>query len=712
MSGSRMSERADAISAENLADRLRSVPAGDAEALADAIQEDGIERLRNGLEVRLSRYLEAIPNLQSMPEALDAAASVALAWEGVHGEGSPAEALVRLHPDLATPIRNAAILNSAVLRPEPPVDVPSAEPAARPTLPRDFGPPIAEGSARYKLVRRLGEGSFGEVFLAKDRLLSDVVHPALVAVKVLRERPAPTGGMDEAVATRRIDHPNVVRVLDRGDAPTGESYIVYEFMAGGSLAQALGHRRPPWAPRHAAQLVVGIARGVQASHNAGVLHCDLKPSNILLATDGAPKISDFGVSVSSERLDALRAGYADAELAGNIAFISPEQFQRDTERVGASSDVYAIGGLLYFLLTGILPNGRTRDEVRATLDREHGRTEAPRLRHAGIDVDLEAICRRAMAPAIADRYGSAGELASDLESWLRSFPIPWTQPGPIRLTHLAVRRNPVAAALSAFLVLLVVGGAVLVTTLVKEQEAATEAAAADRRRAEIGDARMSAARDLVVSIFRNKLPEPDVAGRLQREARQAPGDEDVETLIQPQRAVWTARFGNPIRLRRQVNSWDDYDELALLLRQTEGLFWKAVLGGFVQGEPWSGRLADEWAKRLDRNDPWLNDIGLLQRVFRSNRIIDSAANGLTPVEIDEAKDLADQLHVDAEILRRTGSLSPQLALALITEAALMDKRILDDPTKREELRAESQRVTEELAKQALESERAENGSNR
>lgn len=685
-------------------------------ARADAIHEDGLARLQRGEPVTLDRYFELVPGLADQSEALDAAISVALASMALQGDDDPSGTLIALYPRLEKAIRDAAVLNSVILKPSRAgegLPLEHAEgtgsatrmrggPALGPrvTLPRDFGPLMPDGVPRYKLVRQLGAGAFGEVYLAKDRGFSDPSHAALVAVKILREAPPADGGIDEALAARRIDHPNVVRVLDRGISPGGEFYIVYEYVRGGTLARLLAAQRPPWPAREAAAMVAAIARGVQASHAAGILHCDIKPSNILIAADGTPKVSDFGVSISSDRLDALRAGYTDSEFVGNLAFIAPEQFQRDTSEVGAASDVYSVGGLLYHLLTGELPNGRTRDEVVGTLDRRHGRTEAPRLKGAGIDGDLEAICRRALAPRPASRYDSAGEFAADLESWLSHFPIRWTHPGPVRLTHLAVRRNPIAAGVSLFLVLLLLGGAVLFTDIVHQRRMTDRIAQVDRRRAEMGATRMSAARDLVISIFENKM-RPSAGSRASSRSHDAPSAEDLAMLVNPARSIWTARFGDTGRLADTVTTWAAYEEVQQLFRRTEGLFWKAVLGGHALSDEMARQIRDEWRSLVGEEDDWLQDIDVLLTVFAANRIIDSAATGLSPEERDEAADLAERLAKAAGFLERAAPLSPQRALVLITEAALYEPGILDDPSRRARLESEARRVSESIAAQAV-----------
>jgi hypothetical protein len=289
--------------------------------------------------------------------------------------------------------------------------------------PCDFGP-----SARYRLVELVGIGRHSLVFRAQDRHLSSEGFSATVAIKVLRDR---SGHAREALAARRINHPNVLAVLDHGLIDGGVAYVVCEYIDGGDLSEAA----VPWPPRQAAAFVLKAARGVQAAHSAGVVHCDLKPANIMLTLEGDPKLVDFDLS---------HWGADDGSTArGNLAFMSPEQFRGDPASLTPPSDIYALGGLLYYLLTGKLPNGETRAEV----GRAHAAAQP--IPGPSIQRDLDRICRKAMAHAREDRYHSAGELADDLERWLRHEPIPWTRPGPIRRFLLVARRRPVRTILAA-----------------------------------------------------------------------------------------------------------------------------------------------------------------------------------------------------------------------------------------------------------------------
>ncbi len=446
--------------------RLSNPP--DEEQLAELIELDGRKRLLRGLEVDLDRYLAAVPDLAERPDALDAAIEVTLRRlaRSARVDREAVESLSRRFPALAGAISEAAALNNAIWSTTGLRDRISGRPTK--SLPCLFGPALTDGRARYELRTLLGIGATGHVYLAVDRKMSEPGHEAKVAVKVLPKQAITALERvrlaDEATKVRRIDHANVVRVLDRGTSDEMEDYIVSEFVDGCALDEWLKRLDGPMPPREAASLVARMARGVQAAHSAGLVHCDLKPSNILMNLEGDPKVADFGI--------AMRMHDAETELQrldrdrpiGNRAFISPEQYRMDDGAFSAPSDIYALGGVLSFLLTRELPNGASEEEIARRHARRADGSLSPsiEIEHPGLDRDVRAMCQRALAPDPSMRYGSAASLAEDLESWLRNEPLYWTRPSLARVVRLWVRRQPMAALmLLVLLVSLVVSGGVI-----------------------------------------------------------------------------------------------------------------------------------------------------------------------------------------------------------------------------------------------------------
>ncbi|HYE62377.1 MAG TPA: serine/threonine-protein kinase [Phycisphaerales bacterium] len=285
--------------------------------------------------------------------------------------------------------------------------------------PCHFGP---EG--RYRLQELVGVGRNSLVYRAHDRLMSSEGYNATVAVKIMKSAAVER----EALTVRRVSHDHVLRVSERGvDPASGVQFLVMEYVEGGDLSKA----EVPWDVKRAVRFMVKVARGVHAAHSASVVHCDLKPANILLTAEGEPKVSDFDLSAS-----VLNPGTA---VRGNYAFMSPEQYAGEVNALSPPSDVYALGGLLYYLLTGDLPNGTSHAEVAgAHLQGVAGRKPLPKG-------DLAAIVQRAMARDRDARHNSAGEFAEDLERWLRREPIPWLRSNPVKRTAMWCVRKPLHA---------------------------------------------------------------------------------------------------------------------------------------------------------------------------------------------------------------------------------------------------------------------------
>lgn len=305
------------------------------------------------------------------------------------------------------------------------IDIEIARDLAPVQCPSEFGP-----DDRYRLLEIIGVGQSSWVYKAIDTRLSADGFDAVVAVKVLSHD---LDERTEAVNARRVLHDHVVRVIDRGRIDDHSGYIVEELVSGGSLADI----EVPWEPKKAVAFMVKVARGIQAVHSAGVVHCDLKPANVLLTSDGEPKVADFGMS-----------SLADARLAsgGNLAFMSPERFADPVAGLAPPTDIYAVAGLLYYLLTGNAPNGMTRHEIEARLERR----PTPPSPH--VDPDLDRICRRGLDADPSQRQHSAGAFADDLETWLAKRPLAWAQPSLARRGWLFVCRNTMAVTLMTVLI--------------------------------------------------------------------------------------------------------------------------------------------------------------------------------------------------------------------------------------------------------------------
>ena len=271
---------------------------------------------------------------------------------------------------------------------------------------------------RYELLRPLGKGAMGAVYLAHDAQLDRHValklpHPAAAADPQLRAR-----FLREARAAATLHHPHLCPVFDAGEAPgpRGEPrlYLTMALIEGRTLRQAAEGPQPP---RTAARLIRKLADAMAHAHGRGVIHRDLKPANVMLDADGRPSITDFGLARRDSGADAaVRVTRAGAVL-GTPAYMSPEQIAGDPDAVGPRADIYALGVILYELLTGRLPfEGAVSTLLGKVL------TEDPRPPgelQEGVDPALEAIWAKMTARDPADRFASMAEVRDALTAYLK-----------------------------------------------------------------------------------------------------------------------------------------------------------------------------------------------------------------------------------------------------------------------------------------------------
>ncbi|MBI4614991.1 MAG: serine/threonine protein kinase [Planctomycetes bacterium] len=267
---------------------------------------------------------------------------------------------------------------------------------------------------KYEVLRELGRGGMGVVYLARD--------PALqreVAIKVLRdadlvERTQVERFLQEARHAARLRHPRIVGIHEAGE-DGGRPYFVMDYVAGKTLREVFAEGS--LARRQALRILEEVARALHAAHGEGLVHRDVKPGNVLVDAAGQPFVLDFGLSKSTDAANRLTRSGAPL---GTVFYMSPEQVEeRD---VDARTDVYALGVILYEILTGHLPY-RATSVVKMYNEILHGILKRPRLRDRTIPAKLERICLTAMARDREDRYGSAEAFADDLANYLAGRPV-------------------------------------------------------------------------------------------------------------------------------------------------------------------------------------------------------------------------------------------------------------------------------------------------
>lgn len=263
----------------------------------------------------------------------------------------------------------------------------------------------------YQLIEEIGRGGMGVVFRARQLSLDREV-----AIKmILRGRLASDADLKrflaEAAATARLVHPGIVPVYEVGDID-GRPFFSMQFIEGETLSQR--GARGPLPQRQAARIMAEVARAVQFAHEQGFVHRDLKPSNILLTRDGQPLITDFGLAKEAGAdVNLTRSGM----LVGTPAYMSPEQAGGRRELLGPATDIYSLGSMLYYTLTGRPPFVAETPVELVMLVIEQD-PSPPRALRPSLDRDLEMIVIRCLQKPIDLRYASASDLADDLDAFL------------------------------------------------------------------------------------------------------------------------------------------------------------------------------------------------------------------------------------------------------------------------------------------------------
>ncbi len=390
---------------------------------------------------------------------------------------------------------------------------------------------------RFKLLQRIGEGGFGTVWMAEQR---EPVQRK-VALKIVKL------GMDskqvvarfeaERQALALMDHPNIARVLDGGLAPSGRPYFVMELVRGVPITEYCDRNHLTTEER--LRVFLPVCRALQHAHQKGVLHRDVKPSNVLVTLhDGVPfpKVIDFGIAKALDRELTSRTLFTEfGQFIGTPEYMSPEQAEMSGLDVDTRSDVYSLGVLLYELLTGSTPieGARLRAaglaEIQRILREEEPPRPSTRLSTLGAERSVVAADRGAAAGALGRslrgdldwivmkalekdrtrRYGSAEALGEDLRRHLEDEPVEAGPPGALYRLRKLARRHRGGSLVAAGMLAALLGGAALATRGLVEARRAQEQAMMARQLAEHEAAAAQAANAFFVDML-------DAADPLQR----------------------------------------------------------------------------------------------------------------------------------------------------------------------------------------------------
>lgn len=336
------------------------------------------------------------------------------------------------------------------------------------------GPPALPRLPGYEVESILGQGGMGIVFKARHRKLGRHVALKMSRAGSYASGPEQERFRREAESVAALRHANVVQIYDVGEF-AGRPFFTMELMEGGSLTQR--QAGAPQSAGEAAALVATLAEAVHAAHQGGIVHRDLKPANILFASDGTPKVTDFGLA---RRLE----GGAELTLSGvplgTPSYMAPEQARGHSREIGPAADVYALGAILYELLTGRPPfRGETSSET--LLQVLHQEPVPPSRFNRRTPRDLQTICLTCLQKEPQLRYVTAALLSDDLQRFLRGEAIAARPEISIARWVRRIRRQPVLAAATALAAISTLAFAAGALWLVSDRSAKAEAASADVR---------------------------------------------------------------------------------------------------------------------------------------------------------------------------------------------------------------------------------------
>lgn len=525
----------------------------------------------------------------------------------------------------------------------------------------------------YELLGEIARGGMGVVYKARHRHLDRLAAIKLIKSGELADDDEVRRFHVEAQAAACLDHPGIVPVYEVGEQD-GQHFLALAYIDGQSLWHSV--KQSPLPPREAARLIEQVATAIHYAHERGIVHRDLKPQNILINSQGHPKVTDFGLAKKQERDSGLTA---TGQVLGTPGYMPPEQVNGHSELVGPLADVYSLGATLYCLLSG-RPPFQAATAVETMLQVLKVNPVPPRQLNPAIPQDLETICLKCLEKTPAQRYATAQELADELGRFLRGETI---QARPVSRAEWLRRwcvRNPLVAGLGGLALVLLISGTVISSSFawlasqraVRAEEGTRIAIGMletvviemqDRLRS------IPAAREARLQILKQSLKEMDTLANLQVQSDR----------LDLSRAVVLTRFGDVIfemgsdQALGSLDSADKYLETAL-----------EIFSRCAASQPGSVKIRKQWAHALTKSADIAVSRHQIDRARDRSRRAIELYRGLIASEEDDVpwlKQLSYSLTIagDAELYDNDAAKALPLFREAIEVAEPLHQQFPDDP---------------------------------